>query len=315
MTTGQARKSCWRALSIFAEARGAEIYVKLFSSIYQGTLRGNSHCLLVFTNLLAHCDKEGIVDVHPRAVSEEVGLTVEQVRAALDVLEAPDEESRSPEEDGRRIVRTDAHRAWGWRVVNYAKYRAIRSEEDRREQNRVAQAKFRQRKQSKQSKPASAAESHGSAQSAQAEGEVEGEGKKYISTASPSHAAKASKVDAFTVFWEAYPKKRGKDAAAKAFAKRGPSTDMLDDMLRAIEQQKAGSDWRRDGGQYIPHPSTWLNEGRWMDEPTRAMPQMPRLTPAETRVAQTSPGLLAPHLRAAYAAQPETVDVTARRLD
>ena len=130
------------------------MYAKLFTSIYQGTLRGNSHGLLVFTNLLAHCDKDGIADIHPRAIAEEVGLTSEQVRAALDVLESPDDESRSPEEQGRRIIRMDEHRAWGWRVVNYAKYRAIRNEDDRREQNREAQARWREK--NKQSKPASA---------------------------------------------------------------------------------------------------------------------------------------------------------------
>ena len=130
------------------------LYAKLFTSIYQGTLRGNSHGLLVFTNLLAHCDKDGIADIHPRAIAEEVGLTSEQVRAALDVLESPDDESRSPEEQGRRIIRMDEHRAWGWRVVNYAKYRAIRNEDDRREQNREAQARWREK--NKQSKPASA---------------------------------------------------------------------------------------------------------------------------------------------------------------
>jgi len=121
------------------------VYAKLFSSIYQGTLRGRSDSLLVFTNLLAHADQFGHVDIHPRAIAEEVGLRLDAVQAALDELEAPDSESRSPDEDGRRIVRLDGHRAWGWRIVNYTKYRSIRNEEDRREQNRRAQARWRAR--------------------------------------------------------------------------------------------------------------------------------------------------------------------------
>jgi hypothetical protein len=154
------------------------MYVKLFASIYQGTLRGKSHGLLVFTNLLAHCDKAGEVDVHPRAIADEVGLTVEEVNAALAELEAPDPESRSPEENGCRIMRLDEHRAWGWRVVNYIKYRAIRDEADRREQNRRAQAAWRERhKEHKQSKPASASVSRRQPESAQAEAEAEGEAK------------------------------------------------------------------------------------------------------------------------------------------
>lgn len=119
------------------------MYAKLFTSIYMGTLRGNSHGLLVFTNLLAHADSAGLVDIHPKAIADEVGLSEADVRKTLEMLESPDDESRSPEEQGRRIVRIDEHRAWGWRVVNYLKYRAIRNEEDRREQNRLAQERWR----------------------------------------------------------------------------------------------------------------------------------------------------------------------------
>lgn len=141
------------------------MYVKLFSSIYQGTLRGNSDGLLVFTNLLAHADRDGVADIHPRAIGEETGLPVERVRDALLMLESPDDESRSPAEQGRRIVRIDEHRAWGWQIVNYAKYREIRSEEDRREQNREAQKRWRDKHKS----AASAGVSHGKPLSAHAE--------------------------------------------------------------------------------------------------------------------------------------------------
>jgi hypothetical protein len=121
------------------------MYVKLFTSIYQGTLRGRPHGLLVFTNLLAHADVHGIVDIHPNAIADEVGLSVEQVKTALLELESVDPESRSPENEGRRIVRMDGHRAWGWQIVNYGKYRSIRNEDDRREQNREAQARWREK--------------------------------------------------------------------------------------------------------------------------------------------------------------------------
>jgi len=121
------------------------MYAKIFTSIYQGTLRGDTHGLVVFTNLLAHADSNGWVDIHPKAIAEETGLSVDQVRSAIHALESPDPESRSPEEEGRRIVRLDEHRDWGWRVVNHGKYRAIRNEEDRREQNRLAQQRWREK--------------------------------------------------------------------------------------------------------------------------------------------------------------------------
>lgn len=134
------------------------MYAKLFSSLYQGTLRGQSNEILVFTNLLAHTGRDGVVDKHFRAIAEETGLTQEQVKASIERLEAPDAESRSPEESGARIVRIDEHRVWGWRVVNYAKYRAIRSEDDRAEQNRLSQQRWREKFKASVSnrKPASA---------------------------------------------------------------------------------------------------------------------------------------------------------------
>jgi len=127
------------------------MYGKVFASLYQGTLRGKAHEILVFTNMLACADKEGCVDKHFRAIADEVGLTVDEVKAAIEVLESPDSESRSPEKDGRRIIRINDHRAWGWEIVNYGKYRAIRNDEERREQNRLAQEKWRNRNQRKPS--------------------------------------------------------------------------------------------------------------------------------------------------------------------
>jgi hypothetical protein len=128
------------------------MYAKIFSSLYQGTLRGQAHAILVFTNLLAHCDQDGFVDLHFRAIADETGITVDEVRSAISYLEAPDPESRSPEEGGRRIVNIDEHRAWGWRVVNYVKYRDTRSEDDRREKNRQKVAAHRAKQRSEPAK-------------------------------------------------------------------------------------------------------------------------------------------------------------------
>lgn len=131
----------WNIIIILREVK--TIYAKLFTSLYQGTLRGCSDELLVFTNLLAHADSAGIVDKHWRAIAEETGISQKRVKAAINTLEAPDPESRSPEMEGRRLVPVDEHRLWGWQIVNYAKYRSIRNEDDRREQNRLAQQKWR----------------------------------------------------------------------------------------------------------------------------------------------------------------------------
>ena len=72
----------------------------------------------------------------------------------------------------------------------------------------------------------------------------------------------------FCIFWKEYPKKVGKAAAKKAFKKIEPSAELLQKMLEAIKAQKQSEQWARDGGQFIPHPTTWLNRGQWDDEIT-----------------------------------------------
>ena len=77
----------------------------------------------------------------------------------------------------------------------------------------------------------------------------------------------------FENFWQAYPRKKAKDAARKAFDKRRVDDALLADMLGAIATQSHSDEWTKDGGQFIPHPATWLNQGRWQDEaPMSATP-------------------------------------------
>jgi hypothetical protein len=70
----------------------------------------------------------------------------------------------------------------------------------------------------------------------------------------------------FQAFWSAYPNKKAKSAALKAFTKLKPDTALLAEMLKAIEVQKQSAQWQKDNGQYIPNPATWLNQERWEDE-------------------------------------------------
>lgn len=87
-----------------------------------------------------------------------------------------------------------------------------------------------------------------------------------------THAREEAKItlDRFERFWQAYPRHTDKKKALLAFQRLKPDEDMLSAMLAAIEQQKQSDQWSRDGGAYIPHPSTWLNQERWNDELVRA---------------------------------------------
>lgn len=70
----------------------------------------------------------------------------------------------------------------------------------------------------------------------------------------------------FLTFYESYPRKKAPDAAWKAWKNRNGDRPALDILLKAIENQKKSDQWQREGGQFIPHPATWLNQGRWADE-------------------------------------------------
>jgi hypothetical protein len=100
--------------------------------------------------------------------------------------------------------------------------------------------------------------------------EAEAEANRDISPsahAKPAARRIANKVSTgFDALWAEYPRKVGKEAAAKAFAKRCPDGPTQAAMLAAIRVQRDSQQWVRDGGQFIPHFSTWLNAGRWQDE-------------------------------------------------
>lgn len=71
----------------------------------------------------------------------------------------------------------------------------------------------------------------------------------------------------FDLFWQAYPRKVGKKKARIAWTKARPDTETVQKMLDALAWQVNQPQWTKDGGAYVPHPTTWLNEERWDDEP------------------------------------------------
>ncbi len=77
----------------------------------------------------------------------------------------------------------------------------------------------------------------------------------------------------FEEFWNAYPKKVGKDAAKKAWSKRKPDDALLAVILTAVNWQKNSDEWKKDNGQFIPYPAKWLNDARWNDEPPEKPPR------------------------------------------
>ena len=72
--------------------------------------------------------------------------------------------------------------------------------------------------------------------------------------------------DGFADFWTCYPKKKNKSDADKAWKALAPNAELCQRILEAVEVQRTSKDWRKDGGQFIPYPASWLRARRWEDD-------------------------------------------------
>lgn len=70
----------------------------------------------------------------------------------------------------------------------------------------------------------------------------------------------------FSKFWEIYPRKKDKARAFKTWLKLKPNDELFNIIMTAVKEQAQSDQWQKDNGQYIPYPSTWLNNERWNDE-------------------------------------------------
>lgn len=77
---------------------------------------------------------------------------------------------------------------------------------------------------------------------------------------------KNKNICTFEQFWEAYPKRKSKGQAEKAWEKIKPNEQLHNRIIKSLEQAKTSADWQKDGGKYIPYPATWLNAKGWEDE-------------------------------------------------
>lgn len=114
------------------------MYAKVFTQIYDGTLctKGPWEALVTFQQLLVLADQDGSVDMTAEAISRRTTIPLEIIKTGISALMKPDPDSRTPDEEGKRIVPLSDGRSWGWSIVNYKKYRELKREEDRREYHR-----------------------------------------------------------------------------------------------------------------------------------------------------------------------------------
>ena len=278
----------------------ADTYTKLFSSITESTVWGESYpTRIVWVAMLAMADASGQVYAAVPGLARRANVTVKEAQDALDAFMQPDPWSRTPDNDGRRIECIDG----GWRLLNHGKYRALRSTEERRAAKREwdrnnrpsghARAKQSERSPIKsdktdQSGPTSTSTSTKEAKAtvhsanAQCDGEVVQDlGPVTSSLAEPENAppkringtTKQSAVR-FPEFWASYPVKKGRAQAEKSWRAKG--CDAIADEIIAHVRRKsrfeainriivhtAPSSVSRPAGLTGKSTGDWLAEGVW----------------------------------------------------
>lgn len=256
------------------------MYGKLFSSAYTGSMFGaGSHVFAVWGYVLANKDPDQLVELNPHLLAAVFGESKERVVAAIEYLSAPDPESRSDGEQGRRIV--PAGQSMMYHVVNGKKYDEIRNIEQRRDQNRKAQQRVRDKKKdpltSQQSSASVSMSHHESAESAPITRTIDtardttttpqnGEPIRPIKKAAPRKrvAGSSDYNQFFEEAWQAYPK-RPNNSKVDAYRQWQRRVGSGADPLKMIAGVKAYAEYCiREGREpeKIKQAATFFGPGR-----------------------------------------------------
>ena len=119
-------------------------YTKLFSSILASSIWNETDVVrIVWITLLAMSDKNGTVDASVGGIAHQARKTREDTQTALAVLMAPDEDSKNPEHEGRRIEPLEHG---GFAILNYSSYRDGLNDDPESVSSRERMRKFRSKR-------------------------------------------------------------------------------------------------------------------------------------------------------------------------
>lgn len=243
-------------------------WTKLQSSIVHSTIwREPNHVRIVWITILALCDSKGMVEGSVPGLADVSRVTLYECIDALNTLTSPDEWSRDPDNDGRRLTAVKG----GWVVVNYGKYRDPTSTDrvrGHRERKKTSETPETVSCVTKHRETQETQVTHETPSEADTDPDTDTESNTHNTRARALAVSVSNRVNAdFDRFWTAYPRKVGKKAAKKAYkAALKAGMPGIDCLVNAICIQKESAQWKKENGQYIPLPTTWLNQGRWEDE-------------------------------------------------
>lgn len=179
----------------------------------------------------------------------------------------------------------------GWVIHDWAEYQELSLSEKRSEAGAKGGQRSGEVRRSKQQdeapEPPKAKQQRSKTKQTDEANAEAGPSRPVPSRPEPTPAADAAD-DRFDEFWDSCPRKRDKGHARKAWRRALKRTDpaTLVDAMRSHAEH-----WRSHGTEdrFIPHPATWLNGERWLDELVSAdagPPQFSRDGPMERNLAR-----------------------------
>lgn len=258
------------------------MYVKLFGSILDSSIWSTDLATrVVWITMLTMADEYGIVYASVDGLANRARVSIPECRRALRILVSGDRNSRTKNDrgtkfEGRRVETVEG----GWQVINYRKYRELRSRKQIADAMR--QARHRVKEATERDRHVTNVTSHDVTVEAEAEAEAEENKSKALLSAPPD--------DQFEVAWSQYPKRGGNNSrqeAARAWhARRAegvlPET-MLAGLLRYATYCDAegwiGSRYVMQGKRFFgpsrPFAETWdqpLDPDAWKRDPSMFRP-------------------------------------------
>jgi hypothetical protein len=77
---------------------------------------------------------------------------------------------------------------------------------------------------------------------------------------------KGAYEERFDMFWELYPKKVAKAKTKTKWLSLKPDEKLFNEIMKGLQRYSQSEQWQKEDGQFIPHPSTFLNQERWKDD-------------------------------------------------
>lgn len=253
-------------------------FVKLSANILQSSIMLESpETFKCWITILASCDSDGVARISPVFLMSVCHLDKETVLKSLNILESPDQLSRSQNEDGRRIKRIDG----GYEIINYHKYRdwTYSSNPDS-----VRKKSLRDRKKAEAGHVPENAENSGHVRTPLSSvfcnlSSSDNTSKDSITVSDINTSSENSNSSDFkresikldkgkldtqaNQIYHFYPKKKDKGHALTAI-KRALKKCEFEDLLEHVKKYAASASTKDP--QFIPYPATWFNGERWEDQ-------------------------------------------------